>query len=68
MALKGVKVLELAGLAPVPFAGMILADFGAKVIRVDRTKGFNIDQMARCCYKFISLVINLLLLILFYLT
>lgn len=36
MALKGVRVLELAGLAPVPFCGMILADFGADVIRVDR--------------------------------
>ena len=35
-ALQGVKVLELAGLAPVPFAGMILADFGATVTRVDR--------------------------------
>jgi alpha-methylacyl-CoA racemase len=27
----------MAGLAPVPYAGMILADFGADVIRVDRT-------------------------------
>lgn len=34
--LKGVKVLELAGLAPAPFAGMILSDFGADVVRVDR--------------------------------
>ncbi|XP_059099684.1 alpha-methylacyl-CoA racemase-like [Tigriopus californicus] len=42
MALKGVKVLELAGLAPAPFCGMILSDFGADVIRVDRTDhGFN---------------------------
>ena len=31
MALKGLKVLELAGLAPAPVCGMILADFGAKV-------------------------------------
>lgn len=38
MALAGVRVIELAGLAPAPFCGMILADFGAKVIRVDRTK------------------------------
>lgn len=38
MALAGVRVLELAGLAPAPFCGMILADFGASVIRVDRTK------------------------------
>jgi len=36
MALKGLKVIEMAGLAPAPFCGMILADFGAHVIRVDR--------------------------------
>jgi crotonobetainyl-CoA:carnitine CoA-transferase CaiB-like acyl-CoA transferase len=29
-------VLEIAGLAPAPFCGMILADFGANVIRIDR--------------------------------
>ncbi|TMS07970.1 Alpha-methylacyl-CoA racemase [Larimichthys crocea] len=48
MALAGVRVLELAGLAPAPFCGMILADFGAKVIRVDRTKvAMNVDTQAR---------------------
>ncbi|XP_037229121.1 alpha-methylacyl-CoA racemase [Falco biarmicus] len=36
MALSGVRVLELAGLAPAPLCGMILADFGAWVVRVDR--------------------------------
>ncbi|XP_039104209.1 alpha-methylacyl-CoA racemase isoform X2 [Hyaena hyaena] len=36
MALQGVRVLELAGLAPGPFCGMVLADFGAQVVRVDR--------------------------------
>ncbi|XP_061874744.1 alpha-methylacyl-CoA racemase isoform X1 [Colius striatus] len=36
MALRGVRVLELAGLAPAPLCGMILADFGAQVVRVDR--------------------------------
>ncbi|XP_068033637.1 alpha-methylacyl-CoA racemase [Anomalospiza imberbis] len=36
MALSGVRVLELAGLAPAPLCGMILADFGAQVVRVDR--------------------------------
>ena len=35
--LRGVRVIEMAGLAPVPYAGMILADFGAEVIRVDRS-------------------------------
>ncbi|KIW96444.1 uncharacterized protein Z519_03513 [Cladophialophora bantiana CBS 173.52] len=34
--LKGLKVLELGGLAPSPFAGLILADYGADVVRVDR--------------------------------
>ncbi|XP_012735245.1 alpha-methylacyl-CoA racemase [Fundulus heteroclitus] len=48
MALAGVKVIELAGLAPAPFCGMILADFGAKVIRVDRTKvATSLDTQAR---------------------
>lgn len=36
MALHGVKVIEFAGLAPAPFCGMILSDFGAKVIRIDK--------------------------------
>uniref|UniRef100_A0A8D0PNN1 Alpha-methylacyl-CoA racemase n=1 Tax=Sus scrofa TaxID=9823 RepID=A0A8D0PNN1_PIG len=34
--LQGVRVVELAGLAPAPFCGMVLADFGAQVVRVDR--------------------------------
>lgn len=48
MALAGVRVIELAGLAPAPFCGMILADFGAKVTRVDRTKvPTSLDTQAR---------------------
>ncbi|EPS44686.1 hypothetical protein H072_1315 [Dactylellina haptotyla CBS 200.50] len=34
--LSGIRVLEFAGLAPGPFAGMLLADYGATVLRVDR--------------------------------
>jgi alpha-methylacyl-CoA racemase len=34
--LSGLKVVELAGLAPGPFACTVLADLGADVIRVDR--------------------------------
>ncbi|EDL82982.1 alpha-methylacyl-CoA racemase [Rattus norvegicus] len=41
MALRGVRVLELAGLAPGPFCGMILADFGAEVVLVDRLGSVN---------------------------
>jgi alpha-methylacyl-CoA racemase len=36
--LSGVTVIEMAGLGPVPFAGMILADAGARVIRVQGRK------------------------------
>lgn len=34
--LQGIRVVELAGLGPGPFCGMVLADLGAEVIRVDR--------------------------------
>ncbi|MEK7438043.1 MAG: CaiB/BaiF CoA-transferase family protein [Pseudomonadota bacterium] len=34
--LSGVKVLEIAGIGPGPFCGMLLADMGADVLRVDR--------------------------------
>ena len=35
-ALEGVRIVELAGLAPAPFAAMMLADHGAEVIRIER--------------------------------
>ncbi|PIX18558.1 MAG: carnitine dehydratase, partial [Deltaproteobacteria bacterium CG_4_8_14_3_um_filter_51_11] len=34
--LDGIKVIEMAGLAPSPYCGMILSDFGADVVIVDR--------------------------------
>ena len=34
--LAGCRVLELGGIGPGPFAGMLLADLGAEVVRVDR--------------------------------
>jgi alpha-methylacyl-CoA racemase len=34
--LKGVRVVEMSGIGPAPFCGMLLADLGADVIRVDR--------------------------------
>ena len=34
--LSGISVVEMAGIGPGPFAGMMLADLGATVIRVDR--------------------------------
>jgi alpha-methylacyl-CoA racemase len=48
MALRGIKVLEMAGLAPVPYATQVLRDYGAEVIRIDRAGvKFNMDQQSR---------------------
>ena len=37
--LTGVRVVELAGIGPGPFAAMMLADLGADVVRIDRPGG-----------------------------
>ncbi|WP_067269713.1 CaiB/BaiF CoA-transferase family protein [Mitsuaria sp. 7] len=37
--LSGVKIIEFAGIGPAPFAGLVLADFGADVIVVERPGG-----------------------------
>lgn len=34
--LTGVKVIELAGIGPGPYAAMLLADMGAEVVRIER--------------------------------
>ena len=34
--LKGFKIVEIAGIGPGQFCGMLLADMGADVIRVSR--------------------------------
>jgi alpha-methylacyl-CoA racemase len=43
--LAGLRVLEIAGIGPGPFCGMLLADLGADVVLVDRSQpnGENID-------------------------
>ncbi|MCZ2805710.1 CaiB/BaiF CoA-transferase family protein [Modestobacter sp. VKM Ac-2983] len=51
--LAGLRVVELTGLGPAPFAAMLLADLGADVLRVDRpgarppTPGVEHDLLAR---------------------
>lgn len=40
--LSGLRIIELAGIGPGPFAAMMLADHGAEVIRIDRP-GARID-------------------------
>jgi crotonobetainyl-CoA:carnitine CoA-transferase CaiB-like acyl-CoA transferase len=37
--LKGIKIIELAGIGPGPFCGMLLADLGADVIVIERPGG-----------------------------
>ena len=49
--LSGIKLIEFAGIGPGPFCGMILADLGAEVIRIDRSsqhgRGYTIDFQHR---------------------
>jgi alpha-methylacyl-CoA racemase len=39
--LQGVRILEIAGIGPGPFAAMMLADMGAEVLRIDRAQNVN---------------------------
>lgn len=50
LPLSGLKVVEMGGLAPAPFAGMILSDFGADVIRIDRPTQISTDILARSTF------------------
>jgi crotonobetainyl-CoA:carnitine CoA-transferase CaiB-like acyl-CoA transferase len=45
--LQGFTVIELAGLGPCPMAGMLLADMGAEVIRVERRAQLSPNQGGR---------------------
>jgi alpha-methylacyl-CoA racemase len=44
--LDGVRVIEIASLAPAPFGCMILSDLGAEVVRVDRAERCGPDAKA----------------------
>ncbi|XP_072936885.1 alpha-methylacyl-CoA racemase [Epargyreus clarus] len=46
MSLKGIKVVEMMGLAPGPFCGAILADFGATVTVVQKLEPAFVDVMS----------------------
>ena len=37
--LSGIKIIELAGIGPSPYACMLLADAGADILRLERTSG-----------------------------
>lgn len=48
--LAGIKIIEMAGLGPAPFCGMLLSDLGAQVIRIERPGAF--DVLGRAGSKF----------------
>ena len=55
--LKGLKIVEMAGIGPGPFCGMVLADLGAEVIRVDRASalgGGTREEPANSCLLYTS--------------
>ena len=52
--LSGVKVLELAGIGPGPFCGMLLADMGADVLRVDRLQAGDLGLPVEPKYDIMS--------------
>ena len=47
--LTGIRIIEFAGIGPGPFCGMMLADHGAEVIRIDRigAADFRVDALGR---------------------
>jgi alpha-methylacyl-CoA racemase len=49
--LRGIRVVELVGVGPGPFCGMLLADLGADVVRIEREDrvglGYETDVLAR---------------------
>jgi alpha-methylacyl-CoA racemase len=55
--LHGYTVIELAGIGPAPMGGMILADMGAEVIRIDRAAAMVMKDVSARGKK--SVVINL---------
>ena len=47
--LRGTRVIEMAGIGPAPMCGMLLADMGAEVVRIDRLtpSGLGVDTPTR---------------------
>jgi alpha-methylacyl-CoA racemase len=49
--LKGMQVIELAGLGPAPMACTMFADMGAEVIRIERSTTRLADQQKDVSYR-----------------
>jgi alpha-methylacyl-CoA racemase len=48
------RIVEMAAIGPVPFAGMMLADMGAEVIRIDRTADAGLGIEVETKYEFMA--------------
>ena len=49
--LNGYTVIELAGIGPAPMGGMILADMGAEVVRIERAGAANPPEMKDVSFR-----------------
>lgn len=49
--LKGLKIVEVSGIGPAPFCGMLLADMGADVVCVDRSGKQPLDPETDCARR-----------------
>ncbi|MBA3939614.1 MAG: carnitine dehydratase [Sphingopyxis sp.] len=56
--LTGIRIIEFAGIGPGPFCGMMLADHGAEVIRIDRPGGI-MDPRDPLCRNRKSVVLDM---------
>jgi len=42
--LEGVKIIEVGGIGPGPFCGMMLSDMGADIVRIERKDGLSLSE------------------------
>jgi alpha-methylacyl-CoA racemase len=62
--LQGLRVIEMPSIGPVPFCGMLLADLGAEVLRIDRSNNADLGLPLEAKFELLgrgkrSLVLNL---------
>ena len=52
--LNGIKIIEITGIGPGPFAAMMLSDMGAEIIRIDRLQSVQDETPADLSLDFLS--------------
>ena len=51
--LQGIKVIELAGIGPCPMCGMLLAELGADVLKIDRIQSSGLGVQTPTAHSFL---------------